>query len=71
MVSKKNGAPKKNGSTGNGSSVSGAAGGGAAAAIFIGGKAVDLQSAVGLAKESLDSGKAFGKLENLIEITNA
>lgn len=43
----------------------------AAAAIFVGGKAEDLSKAVGLANESLDSGKALEKLRNLIEMTNA
>lgn len=39
----------------------------AAAALFIGGKAVNLQDAVKIANESLESGKALEKLENLIE----
>ena len=43
----------------------------AAAAIFVGGKAESLQKAVELANESLDGGKAFEKLQNLIEMTNA
>ncbi len=43
----------------------------AAAAIFVGGKAESLLKAVELANESLDSGKAFEKLQNLIRVTNA
>ncbi len=43
----------------------------AAAAIFVGGKAENLAKAVELANESLDSGMAFEKLQNLIELTNA
>ena len=42
----------------------------AAAAIFVGGKTENLAKAVELANESLDSGKAFEKLRNLIEMTN-
>ena len=42
----------------------------AAAAIFVGGKAENLEKAVELAKESLDSGKALQKLEKLINKTN-
>ena len=41
----------------------------AAAAIFVSGKTANLKNAFELAKESLESGKAFGKLENLIEKT--
>ena len=41
----------------------------AAAAIFVGGKAENLETAVTMAKESLDSGNAWRKLESLIEIT--
>ncbi|HEV7745092.1 MAG TPA: anthranilate phosphoribosyltransferase [Pyrinomonadaceae bacterium] len=42
----------------------------AAAAIFVGGKANDLQEAARLAAESIDSGAAQKKLEKLIEATN-
>lgn len=42
----------------------------AAAGIFIGGKASDFNEAVKSAAESLDSGNALNKLENLIEYTN-
>lgn len=42
----------------------------AAAGIYIGGKTADFSSALKLAKESLESGKALQKLENLIEKTN-
>ncbi len=41
----------------------------AAAAIFVSGKTENLTDAFALAKESLESGKAFRKLENLIEKT--
>lgn len=43
----------------------------AAAAIYITGKASNLLDAFELAKASLESGKAFGKLQNLIKFTNA
>jgi anthranilate phosphoribosyltransferase len=43
----------------------------AAAALFVGGKAEGMEKAVKLAKESLDSGKAIEKLQNLIEMTEA
>lgn len=42
----------------------------AAAAIYIGGKAEDFNSALKLAKTSLESGNALKKLESLIEKTN-
>jgi anthranilate phosphoribosyltransferase len=42
----------------------------AAAALFVGGKATDLQAATRLAKESIDSGAALNKLEQLVEATN-
>jgi anthranilate phosphoribosyltransferase len=42
----------------------------AAAGIYLGGKSSDFDSALKLAKESLESGKALKKLENLIEKTN-
>ena len=42
----------------------------AAAALLIGGKVKTLEQAVQLANKSLDDGKAFEKLENLIELTN-
>ncbi|HVE57802.1 MAG TPA: anthranilate phosphoribosyltransferase [Pyrinomonadaceae bacterium] len=41
----------------------------AAAAIFVGGKAGNLSEAAKIAAESLESGKALEKLENLIETT--
>lgn len=41
----------------------------AAAAIYISGKAFDLKSALAIAKESLESGKALEKLESLKEKT--
>lgn len=42
----------------------------AAAAIFIGGKSENLEDAVKLANQSLDSGAAIKKLSQLIELTN-
>ena len=42
----------------------------AAAGIYIGGKAENFESAIKLASESLESGNALEKLENLIEKTN-
>ncbi|MDT4897934.1 MAG: anthranilate phosphoribosyltransferase [Acidobacteriota bacterium] len=42
----------------------------AAAALFVGGEAADLRSAARLAEESIDSGAALNKLEQLIEATN-
>lgn len=42
----------------------------AAAALFVGGAAADLYSAARLAEESVDSGAALGKLEQLIAATN-
>ena len=41
-----------------------------AAALFVGGRAKDLEQAVELANKSLNEGKALEKLENLIELTN-
>ena len=41
----------------------------AAAALFVGGKAENLEKAVELATESLENGKALEKLESLIEMT--
>jgi anthranilate phosphoribosyltransferase len=42
----------------------------AAAAIFVSGKANNLKNSLDLAKESLESGEALGKLESLIEKTS-
>ena len=42
----------------------------AASAIYVGGKAENLNEAVKLATESLESGKALEKLDSLIEKTN-
>jgi anthranilate phosphoribosyltransferase len=42
----------------------------AAAALFVGGAATDLHSAARLAKESVDTGAALGKLEQLVAATN-
>jgi anthranilate phosphoribosyltransferase len=42
----------------------------AAAALFVGGEAADLQAAAQLAEESIDSGAALNKLEQLIKATN-
>jgi anthranilate phosphoribosyltransferase len=42
----------------------------AAAALFVGGKANALNEAAGLAEQSIDSGAARMKLEELIEATN-
>jgi anthranilate phosphoribosyltransferase len=42
----------------------------AAAALFVGGHASDLRDAARLAEESIDSGAALYKLEQLIEATN-
>lgn len=42
----------------------------AAAAILVGGKADDLASGVEVGRESIASGKAYGKLKRLIEFTN-
>lgn len=41
----------------------------AAAALFVGGKAGDLEQAVKLAQQSLENGNAQRKLENLVEMT--
>jgi anthranilate phosphoribosyltransferase len=43
----------------------------AAAALFVGGKANALDDAARLAEESIDSGAAQGKLEELVSATNA
>ena len=42
----------------------------AAAAIFVTGKAKNLPEAFESAKESLESGRAFEKLQSLIKLTN-
>jgi anthranilate phosphoribosyltransferase len=42
----------------------------AAAAIFVGGRAKDLKEGVKLAAESIDSGRANRKLEELIQFTS-
>jgi anthranilate phosphoribosyltransferase len=42
----------------------------AAAALFVGGSAIDLHAAARLAEESIDSGAALAKLEQLVEATN-
>ena len=42
----------------------------AAAALFVGGEALDLNNAARLAEESIDSGTALTKLEQLVEATN-
>jgi anthranilate phosphoribosyltransferase len=42
----------------------------AAAALVAGGRVSDLREGAGVAAESIDSGKALGKLEQLIEFTN-
>lgn len=42
----------------------------AAAALFVGGKSESLEKALESANESLNSGKAFEKLENFVEMTN-
>jgi anthranilate phosphoribosyltransferase len=42
----------------------------AAAALFVGGQAVDLHAAVHQAEESIDSGAAHGKLDELVKATN-
>ena len=42
----------------------------AAAALFVGGEATDLHTAARLAEESIDSGAAISKLEQLVEATN-
>jgi anthranilate phosphoribosyltransferase len=41
----------------------------AAAALFVAGRASDLKSAVSLASESIDTGAARRKLEQVIEFT--
>ncbi len=42
----------------------------AAAALFVAGKAGSMKEAVGLAEETIDSGKAFAKLEQFVELSN-
>jgi anthranilate phosphoribosyltransferase len=42
----------------------------AAAALFVGGSAADLRTAAHLAEESIDSGAAISKLQQLVEATN-
>ncbi|HEY7785146.1 MAG TPA: anthranilate phosphoribosyltransferase [Pyrinomonadaceae bacterium] len=42
----------------------------AAAALFVGGQASDLCAGVGLAEESIDSGSAQAKLDELVQATN-
>lgn len=42
----------------------------AAAAIFVGGKAKDIKEGIKLAAESIDSGEAYRKLEELIQFTS-
>jgi anthranilate phosphoribosyltransferase len=43
----------------------------AAAALVVAGKAKELKDAVGLARKSIDSGEAEGKLDRLIAVSNA
>ena len=43
----------------------------AAAALVVAGKAKDLKDAAGLARKSIDSGEAEGKLDRLIAVSNA
>ncbi len=43
----------------------------AGAAIYVGGRARDLKSAIGRAKRSIDSGSAMAKLDGLIEATRS
>lgn len=43
----------------------------AAAALFVAGKAGSLQSAVKLAEDTIDSGKALTKLEQFVQLSNA
>jgi anthranilate phosphoribosyltransferase len=42
----------------------------AAAALYASGKAKDLEEGIGLAEESIDSGRALGKLEEMARFTN-
>jgi anthranilate phosphoribosyltransferase len=42
----------------------------AAAALFVGGRAADLHTAARLAEQSIDSGAAHGRLQQLVEATN-
>ncbi len=42
----------------------------AAAALFVAGKAGSMKEAVGLAEETIDSGKALAKLEQFVELSN-
>ena len=41
------------------------------AALYVSGRAASLQDGIKLAAESIDSGKARGKLQQLVELTNA
>jgi len=41
----------------------------ASAAIYVGGKANNIKEGIELAKESIDSGKAYKKLNEFIEAT--
>jgi anthranilate phosphoribosyltransferase len=41
------------------------------AALYVAGKAGTVRDGIGLAAESIDSGKARQKLEQLVELTNA
>ena len=43
----------------------------AGAAIYVGGRAWDVRGGIDIAEESIDSGAARGKLEGLIEVSNA
>lgn len=43
----------------------------AATALFVAGKAGSLQSAVKLAEDTIDSGRAFAKLEQFVQLSNA
>lgn len=42
----------------------------AAAAIFVGGKSEDLEKALEIARESIDSGRAYDKLANLVKMSD-
>ncbi len=41
------------------------------AALFVSGSAANIQEGIQLAAESIDSGKARQKLQQLVELTNA
>ena len=43
----------------------------AAAALVVAGKAKDLKEAAGIARKSIDSGEAEGRLDRLIAVSNA